>query len=216
MKIAPAGLIVTLVLLWASSSRGAEAERHLIYLHGAIVQAEQSARPRHPRFGPYELEAILQAFRDRGFVVTGGIRPRDATVDAAARQVVSEIRGLLASGVPPDHVGVVGASMGAGIALLASTRLQEPGVRFAVLGACLSQNARRLVTEEGRGPSGRILSIRETSDDFTEPCPAWAGAEGAPSLVVREIVLETGLAHGFLYRPLPQWIDPAVAWLVAP
>jgi pimeloyl-ACP methyl ester carboxylesterase len=113
-------------------------------------------------------------------------------------------------------VGVVGASMGAGIALLASARLQEPGVRFAVLGACLSPNARRLVTEEGKGPCGRVLSIREKSDDFTEPCPAWEDAQSPPSLVVREMVLETGLAHGFLYRPLPQWLDPVVEWLEAP
>ena len=39
--------------------------RHLIYLHGRIVQEQQSARPRHPQFGYYELEEILDAFRDR-------------------------------------------------------------------------------------------------------------------------------------------------------
>jgi hypothetical protein len=29
---------------------------------------------------------------------------------------------------------------------------------------------------------------------------------------VREIVLRTGLGHGFLYRPLPEWMTPALAW----
>lgn len=49
--------------------------RHLIYLHGRIVQEQQSARPRHPQFGYDELEKILEAFRERGFDVSGEIRP---------------------------------------------------------------------------------------------------------------------------------------------
>jgi len=188
--------------------------RHLIYLHGRIVQAEQSRRPVHPRFGPYELDAILETLREAGFEVTGEVRPKAATVSESADRVVRQVRALLVAGVPADHVSVVGASMGAGIALLASVRLQEPGVRFSLLGLCLSKSTRALEAEEGRGPRGRILSIREGSDDFTEPCPAWEGDEA--SLTVREIRLQTGLAHGFLYRPLPQWVKPVVEWSSAP
>jgi len=188
----------------------------VIYLHGRIVQAEQSPRPVHPRFGPYELDAILGAFRAAGFVVDGGIRPKDDAVESAADRTASRVRELLASGVPPGRIGVVGASMGAGIALLASARLQEPEVRFAVLGACLSANVSALSASEGRGPRGRILSIREKSDELTEPCPAFVQGSAAPGLQAREMVLETGLAHGFLYRPLPEWFDPVVSWLRAP
>jgi hypothetical protein len=32
---------------------------------------------------------------------------------------------------------------------------------------------------------------------------------------VREIVLRTGLGHGFIYRPLPEWVNPAVEWITA-
>ncbi len=28
----------------------------------------------------------------------------------------------------------------------------------------------------------------------------------------QEIRLTTGLEHGFLYRPLVEWIEPALAW----
>jgi hypothetical protein len=94
--------------------------RHLIYLHGRIVQDQQSPRPRHPEFGHYELEQILAAFRKRGFVVTGGIRPK------------------------------------------------------------------------GEAPS--------------------ASADPHATLVVRELLLDTGLRHGFLYRPLREWVEPAVEW----
>jgi len=187
--------------------------RHLIYLHGRIVQEQQSARPLSPQFGYYELGKILDAFRDRGFVVSGEIRPKPATVSDAADRVVGQVRLLLASGVTADHVTVVGGSMGAAIALLAAARLRDPEVRFAVLGACLSGSVRGLVNDEGNAPGGHVLAIREASDETTTPCPAWTGDAGAaPALVAREIVLDTGLGHGFLYRPIPEWVDPVAAW----
>jgi len=189
--------------------------RHLIYLHGRIVQDQQSARPRHPRFGYYEMEAILAAFRNRGFAVSGEIRPKSASVGDSAGHVVAQVRRLLDSGVPADHVTVVGASMGAGIALVAAARLGEPGLRFAILGACLSQNVRTMTARGGTGPSGHVLSIREASDEMTEPCPSWKNDSGQPSLEAREIVLHTGLGHGFLYGPLREWVDPVVEWALA-
>ena len=187
--------------------------RHLIYLHGRIVQEQQNARPRSTRFGYYELKKILDAFRERGFVVSGEIRPKSASVSDSADRVVEQIRRLLKSGIPADRVTVVGASMGAAIALLASTRLQNSGVRFCVLGACLSESVRGLLADEGRGPSGHLLAIREATDDLIGPCPPWTDGHESPSgLLAREIVLNTGLSHGFLYRPLPEWVGPVVEW----
>ncbi len=185
--------------------------RHLIYLHGRIVQEQQSARPRHPQFGYYELEKILDTFRHRGFDVSGEIRPKAASVSESADRVVAQVRRLLASGVPADRVTVVGASMGAAIALVASARLQNSDVRFCVLGACLSENVRGLLADEGKGPSGHVLSIREATDDSTGACKPWKTDPDSRSLLVaREIVLDTGLGHGFLYRPLPEWVNPVV------
>ncbi len=209
--------LFALVVLAAGSVAAAESgpERHLIYLHGRIVQDQQSARPRHPRFGYYEMDAILAAFRNRGFAVSGEIRPKAATVADSADRVVAQVRRLLDSGVPADHVTVVGASMGAGIALAAAARLQQSGLRFAVLGACLSGSVREL-RAQGPGPIGHVLSIREASDALTEPCPSWKNdPTRSPTLEAREIVLHTGLGHGFLYGPLPEWVNPVAEWAVA-
>jgi pimeloyl-ACP methyl ester carboxylesterase len=161
--------------------------RHLIYLHGRIVQEQQSARPRHPQFGYYELEKILNAFRDRGFDVIGEIRPKAASVNEAADGVVAQVRRLLESGVPADHVTVVGASMGAAIALRASARLQKRDVRFCVLGACLSESIRGLLADEGMAPSGHVLSIREATDDSTGACKPWKTDLDSRSLLARII-----------------------------
>lgn len=192
---------------------GARSHRFVIYLHGRIVQEEQSARPTHPRFGTYELAEILATFRDRGFAVSGDIRPKAATVGDAADRVVQQVRGLIEVGLSPDHVTVVGASMGAAIALRAAARLQNPEVRFAVLGACLSESVRGILAEEGKAPAGHILSIREASDESTRDCPPWTGdLAPAAQLDAKELVVSTGLSHGFLYRPLPEWVVPVAEW----
>lgn len=220
MKVIKLGLIVAALLLGgAATSIAGDVQlppfqsRHVIYLHGRIVQVEQSSRPQHPEYGYYEVEKILETFRDRGFVVIGEIRPKSATVSDSAERVVEQVRQLLESGVPADHVAVVGGSMGAAIALVASARLQNPDVRFSVLGTCLSNSVQRLVANEGKGPVGHILAIREATDELTGSCPPWKDDRDSSSpLVAREIVLETGLRHGFLYRPIPAWVNPVVEW----
>jgi len=187
--------------------------RHIVYLHGFIVQRMQSARPVHPQFGTYELDAILDAFRQRGFVVHSEIRPLDATVPSSAEHTATQVRELLAAGVPADHVTVVGASMGAAIALATAARLGNPALRYALLGTCLSQSSQVIEQQQGRPVVGRVLSIRESSDDLTNPCTPWKqDAAHGENLVAREMVVDTGLHHGFLFRPLPVWLDPVTAF----
>lgn len=204
--------ILAIGLAWTWSA-AAEPGRHLIYAHGRIVQIEQQRRPRHPEFGFYELDPILDAFRQRGFTVTSDLRPRDQSLGDAADRVVAQVRTLLRAGVPARRIAIVGASMGGYVTLLAATRLREPELRVAVLGVCLSERVQALQKEEGQLPSGRILAIRERSDALTESCAAWVPARAPQGLRdAREQVLDTGLRHGFLYRPLPEWVEPVVAW----
>ena len=108
MTTVPVGLAMVLAGLAAGETTEAGRGRYLIYLHGRIVQERQSARPRNSRFGYYELEKILQAFRRRGFIATGEILPKSASVSDSADRVVSQIRRLLESGVPAECITVVG------------------------------------------------------------------------------------------------------------
>lgn len=207
-------LAIGLVCLAAASAPLEAAERpRLVYLHGRIVQDEQSARPKHPEWGYYELAAILKTLDERGFDVTFEIRPKDATLDQSAERVAQQVRALRAKGVPLERITLLGGSMGAAIALRAAIRLQVPGLRVALLGACLSLTLPGLVEEYGRPPAGRMLTIRDTSDETSEPCPAWQDDPARyPLLRAREVVIATGQSHGFLYRPLREWVDPFVEW----
>lgn len=90
MRRTRASLVAAAVVLAALIASAADAAppRHLIYLHGRIVQEQQDVRPHHPRYGHYELEEILEAFRQRGFRVSGEVRPRSASVSESADRLV--------------------------------------------------------------------------------------------------------------------------------
>lgn len=193
--------VVTLMLVAACAARP-RTERHLIYLHGRIVQEQQNRRPVHAQHGPYELDAIADTFRKRGFTVHAEMRPKETTVDDGANAVVKQVRELIASGVAPDHITVVGASMGSSIIMRASARLQHPDVRFVALAPCFSRSSDAIFKEGGAWPSRNMLVIREESDVPSSECPKTDRA--------KELVLNTGLAHGFIYRPLPEWVEPVV------
>ena len=207
-------LLTTLIAGCASLQAEADPDpaRHLIYLHGRIVQDQQDRRPEHPEHGYYELDAIAEAFRENGFTVTADVRPRESSVGESSDEVVRKVRQLIDSGVPQDRITVVGASMGSWIALLASVRLAEPEVLFVLISPCLSANVAAVTAREGRAPQGRILVIRDASDLPDSDCPPWKGDRGeTPGLAAEEIVIDTGLGHGFLYRPMPEWLDPLLA-----
>jgi hypothetical protein len=102
---------------------------------------------------------------------------------------------------------VVGASKGGVIAMTVSTLLQNPDLNFVLLANC----------NEGIRQSydirlcGRMLSIYEASDEIGGSCTAFF-EDADCELISDEMRLETGLGHGFIYRPLDSWVKPAISW----
>ncbi len=180
--------------------------RHLIYLHGAIIET-QGVRPTHPRFGVYEFEEIIEVLAARGFVVISEARPAGTEGKVYAATVVDQVRELLAAGVPADHVTVVGFSKGGGIAIAASSMLANDDVNFIFMAACNPW----LDSHPEIVARGRLLSIRESSDDLVGSCEGFFKRSPSPHDHI-EIVLELGGGHGAFYRPNPEWIDPVVEW----
>ena len=180
--------------------------RYLIYLHGAIIETE-GIRPTHPRFGVYEYQKILATFAAKGFVVISEARPAGTDGMVYASTVVEQVRKLLASGVPPDHVTVVGFSKGGGIAIAASAMLAEDDVNFVFMAACNPwlDDHPEIVAR------GRLLSLREASDELMGSCQGLFERSPSPN-DQREIVLHLGGGHGAFYRPRAEWVDPVVEW----
>jgi len=180
--------------------------RYLIYLHGAIIET-QGVRPTHPRFGVYEYEEILTTFAEREFVVISEARPAGTDGAKYAEKIVGQVERLLAAGVPPEHVTVVGFSKGGGIAIAASSMLANDDMNFVFMAACNPW----LDSHPEIVARGRLLSIRESSDDLVGSCESFF--KRSPSLHDHvEIVLELGGGHGVFYRPHPEWIEPVVEW----
>jgi len=174
------------------------ARRHIVYLHGRIVE-EQGRRAVSPDFGAYQLDEILAALARPGTVVIGEVRAKGTDAKTAAAHVVEGVRGLLAAGVPARNVTVVGASKGALIAKLASASLENREVGWVIMAGCGESAADELPLH------GQVLSIYEASDEMGGTCAALFSK--SPDLAGHEEVkIETGLRHGFLYQPLPEWL----------
>lgn len=184
--------------------------RYLFYLHGLIIENE-GVRPTSPKFGVYEYEEILEAFKGRGFIVISEARPKGTDPEQYAAKVVGQIEGLLRAGVPPRHVTVVGASRGGAIAMIASTRLKNRRVKFVVMAACGDWDVYKKV---GIDLWGEILSIYDVNDDVAGTCSDFFRRSTGVSKR-EEAALRLGLGHGILYRPLKEWVDLAAAWALA-
>ena len=179
--------------------------RYLFYLHGYIVEAG-NIRPRSPQFGVYEYEQILATFKQHGFVVISEARKKNPEIEPYATKLAGQVRQLLKAGVPPKQITVVGASQGSWIALLASTYLANRTVNFVLIAACSADEGfLKLVNLHGR-----VLSIYEKSD-LAQSCRNYrTDATGISEW--NEVEVNTGLKHGFLYRPMKEWTEPTIAW----
>jgi hypothetical protein len=183
--------------------------RYLFYLHGQIVE-DKGLRPVHPRLGVYEYEAIRDTLAARGPVVISEARTSGTDVWKYAQKVTAQVNRLLAAGVPPEHITVAGHSKGGAIAILTSSLLQNDRVNHVLLACCGDWMA----TNPHVQLSGRILSIYDISDHLAGSCLEAFDRASKP-MNTKEIRLDTGHGHGAFYRPMREWIDPLMEWLLA-
>jgi len=187
-----------------NSSADANA-RYVFYLPGRIVEAGNT-KPISPKFGVYEYEQILDIFKQSGFLVISEARKKSPEIEPYATKVTNEVRQLLKSGVPPNHITIVGASQGSWIAMLASTYLKNRDLNFVLIAACAADEAFLKLVDL----HGNVLSIYERSD-LAQSCQSYRmDATGINEW--KEVAVNTGLKHGFLFRPLKEWTEPTIAW----
>jgi hypothetical protein len=179
--------------------------RYLFYLPGRIVEAG-NIRPVSERFGAYEYQDIVDALEQHGFVVISEPRNKDSDVEIYAAKVAKQVRLLLHAGVPASHITVVGASQGSWITMFASTYLKNRDLNFVVIAGCSADDGLlKLVNLHGN-----VLSIYEGSDQAGSCRRYRDDATGLRDY--KEVELNTGLRHGFIYRPLNEWVQPTVRW----
>lgn len=199
-------LPILVVGLTAPAAAQRPAPRYIYYLHGKIVE-DSGPRGVSPKFGAYDYPGIIAALGAGGATVVSEVRAKDTDPVAYADKVVAQIRARIAAGVSAGRITVIGASKGSVIATLVSSRLQLSDVRYVLLANCNDW----LIKTFDPHLSGRVLSIYEASDDFGGTCRPLVARSPAVRRF-REVRLTTGLGHGIVYRPLAQWVRPALAW----
>jgi hypothetical protein len=195
---------ITLLLLATCTAQGKE---YLFFLHNKFMEV---AKPdeKHPEYGKCEYYEIISSFKQEGFTVLSELRPANTDAEVYARKIVRQIDSLISKcKVSPSSITVVGTSKGGYIAELVSGYLKNRNVNFVFIGCCsddMNNNPRIQY-------HGNILSIYEKSDVW-HSCQKMKEMSGANVTRFKEISLNTGLKHGFLYKTLDEWILPAAAW----
>lgn len=188
--------------------------RFLFYFHGRIIE-DQGLPAVSPLYGEYQYHAILDRFAAAGFTVVSDVRPPDADSDAYARLAVARIDSLISSGVSPSDITIVGASKGAHIASLASHYARQPHMNVVLLAGCQANTVSYMLENDVR-LTGRVLAIRDSADtELSGSCAElFTDLDDADESEIRhdELVLELGIGHGIIFRPLDEWILPTINW----
>lgn len=78
--------------------------RYLLYLSGYIVTAD-NIRPTSPRFGVYQYEEILAAFKQKGFAVISEARKQTVDIEPYAEKVAGRVLAQSRSSAAEHHSG---------------------------------------------------------------------------------------------------------------
>ena len=183
-------------------------KKYLFYLHGGIVSQMGARNSVSEYYGKYEYCQILDALAAKGFHVISEVRPKNTKEEVYAAKLAGQISRLRKARVPEKNIYVVGASLGAYIAIETAYRIRRKKVRFALLGLC-SPYAIKYFQKYRKKLRGDFISIFENSD-AKKSCRRIFEPRGKATF--REIRLTLGNSHGFLYRPYNEWIGPITDW----
>jgi hypothetical protein len=183
--------------------------RYVFYLHGQVVTelGDMAVNQSVPEWGPYEYFHILDSLAERHVNVISEIRKKDVDNSVYVSRIVAQIDTLLTKKVRPENILILGASAGWDIALRVSDQLKNPSLRFAAMGGCWPNTYKDY---QQLDLFGHFLSLTEKSDDHGTCVKVFEKRPNTRSY--REITLNTGLSHGFIYKGYPAWIDPVMAW----
>jgi hypothetical protein len=168
-------------------------------LHGTDVS--------HPEYGKVEYYQVLERFRKEGFTVISELRAKNTDGRVYAAKVAKQVDSLLGIGVKPEDITIVGTSKGGYIAQFACGILKNEKLNFVFIGSCSGDEGL-----QGVNYYGNILSIREQSDEIGKTCKGMQKSKGNRIGNFKEIELNTGLKHGFLFRAMPEWLNPSIKW----
>jgi hypothetical protein len=195
------------LLISTISCRYCVAQMHIYYLHGKIIE-EQGRNAVSEKFGRYELDEILNQLNINNSIVHCEIRAKDTDVKLYANKISSEIDSLINLGISPKNITIIGASKGAVIAMNISD-INTYNINYVFLAG---NNDYQEKNNDWKF-HGQILCFYDISDDIAgKNYNNWKEKPNY-STKFEQIEIKTNLGHGFLYKPLKEWINPTKEWI---
>jgi len=182
--------------------------KHIYYLHGRIIEM-QGKDAYSEDFGKYEIDSIIEAVKVENAIIHCDIRNYDADVRVYATKVSAEIDSLVNAGVKRSDITVIGASKGAIIACnISDMNLNDINYVF------LAGNNDYQEKNNDWKFHGKVLCIYDLSDDVAgKDYSYWKQKENFTS-GFEQIEIKTQLGHGFLYKPMDDWVIPVRKWIM--
>lgn len=183
-------------------------QAYIFFLHNKFIE-EHDLNEAHPEYGKAEYNEIINSFKADNFIVFSEKRKKNTNAARYAEKVVKQINKLIKEGVKPNKITVIGTSMGGYIAQYVSTYLANPEVNFVFIGSF-----RDIDIEEISDINfcGNILTIYEKSDVLGVSAIKRKETSKLKVNHFKEIELNTGLKHGFLFKASDGWIVPCKKW----
>ena len=201
-------LIVFFTLLIGCGNNAQNNKKHIFYLHGRIIEI-QGKDAISEEYGKYELDSIVMALQDKDRMVIAEVRNENVGYVNYAKKISNEIDSLVNEGVKPTDITVIGASKGAIIASHISDINLNP-VNYVFLAG----NNEYQEKNNNWKFHGQVLCLFDSSDTIAgSNYNYWKNKKNYTSKF-EQIELKTHLGHGFLYKPLKEWIEPARKWIL--
>lgn len=183
-------------------------KRFIFFFHNRFLE-EHELNDLHREFGRTEYLEIIDVFEKSGFEVISEKRNGNVNAWDYATGVIAQIDSLIKTGIPPRKITVVGTSKGGYIAQYVSTLANNPNLNFVFIASYRNSDIENIPEINF---CGNILTIYERSDPFGVSAVERKENSTCEIEHFKEIELNTGMGHGFLFKPLKDWMEPTIKW----
>lgn len=191
-------------------SQNSETEKdYIFFIHNKFLEENPDGTFAEEYNIKVEYNEILKSFKNDGFIVFSEKRLPKTNGVEYAKKVVKQIDSLISKGVQPNHITVIGTSKGGYIAQFVSSFAKNPNLNFVFIGSFQDTDIEEIPTINF---CGNILTIYEKSDVFGVTAIKRKETSKLKINQFKEIELNTGLKHGFLYIASEEWIKPCKMW----
>lgn len=183
-------------------------DRFIFFLHNRFLE-EHELNELHPEFGRTEYKEIIAQFKKSNFTVISEKRSGNVNARDYAIKINTQIDSLIQSGVKPQNITIVGTSKGGYIAQYVSTLANNQDLNFVFIASFRDHDIQNIPEINY---CGNILTIYEKSDPYGVSALERKKTSSCDIQQFKEIELNTGMRHGFLFKPLKEWIEPTIKW----